>query len=412
MKIGYAQCLITPSLDKPVYLAGFGNNRCAKTIHDDLFVRSLSIQDDQRTLVLAALDLIGLFSHDVGDVIQALKASDTFTAFNPEIIIASTHTHHGPDTLGLWGPDDKTCGVDSGYMTATKEIIAGTILASLSALQPASVKWAYVRVPGVAKNARNPGIVDDELTLAQFSSEGEVLVTLFNFPCHPEVLWEHNPDITSDYPGYLRKEVEKQTGSPCIFFAGALGGMMTPDVREHSFEEAESMGRRLAEEGLKALARVESQTSNVGIQKKEVRVKLTNILYKLAFRRNLLPDRRDKYGYIYTEANLIKIGGLWFATVPGEMLPKLGLQLKAWMIEAGAQTAGVIGLANDELGYILPAEDFKYPWNPLRPGKHYEETNSIGKEIGPRLMEALRLMIVSEAKESPNSRATSRARIE
>ncbi|NJC94875.1 MAG: hypothetical protein FIB03_00830 [Anaerolineae bacterium] len=75
------------------------------------------------------------------------------------------------------------------------------------------------------------------------------------------------------------------------------------------------------------------------------------------------------------------------------MLPKLGLQLKAWMKEAGAGVAGVIGLANDELGYILPEEDFKYPWNPFRPGKHYEETNSIGKGIAPSVMDGLKSLL-------------------
>jgi len=393
MKVGYAQNIITPSLERPVFLAGFGNNRRAQTVHDDLFVRALTIQDDRTTLILAALDLIGFFSHDVRDVIRNLRASNTFTALNPEVIIASTHTHHGPDTMGLWGPDDKTCGVDPQYMAATKEKIAGTILASLSAREPASVKWTSVPVPGVAKNARNPEIVDDELTLAQFSSDGKVLATLFNFPCHPEVLWEHNPNITSDYPGCLRKKVEEQTGASCIFFAGALGGMMTPDVRDHSFEEAEIMGNELAEEGLKALAMVEGQSSTVFIQKKEIRARLTNILYKLAFRRRLLPDMRDPHGCIHSEVNLIKIGGLWLATVPGELLPKLGLQIKASMRSAGAETAGVIGLANDELGYILPIEDFKYPWNPFRPGKHYEETNSIGKDIGPQVLEGIRMLL-------------------
>ena len=29
--------------------------------------------------------------------------------------------------------------------------------------------------------------------------------------------------------------------------------MMTPDVKDHSFEEAEFMGKKLAEEGVKAL---------------------------------------------------------------------------------------------------------------------------------------------------------------
>lgn len=396
MKVGYAQDVITPSLHEPVFLAGFGNNRRATTVHDDLYVRSLAIQVNKTTLVLVALDLIGFFRHDVYEVTEKVNQPDI------QIIIASTHTHHGPDTMGLWGPDQKTCGVDLEYMSVLKQKIVDAIHASLSTLKPASAKWTSVHVPCLVKNARNPEILDDELTLAQFvGDDGKPVVTLFNFPCHPEVLWEHNPHITSDYVGYLRNEVEKQIGAPCIFFPGALGGMMTPDVKDHSFEEAEFMGKKLADEGLGALSKVESQRSKIGVEKKEVKAKLTNILYKIAFRRKLLPDTRDKKGYITTEVNLIKIGGLWLATVPGEMLPKLGLQLKALMKEAGAQVTGVIGLANDELGYILPAEDFMYPWNPFKPGAHYEETNSIGKGIAVSVMEGLYDVIASETKQSP-----------
>lgn len=394
MKIGYAQKVITPLLDKPVYLAGFGNNRRATTVHDDLYVRALAIQNNETTLVLTALDLIGFFRPDVYEVIKQTSKLIK-NAEGSSMIIASTHTHHGPDTMGMWGPDDRTCGVDLEYMSVLKKKIVDTIGASLSDLKPASAKWTSVHVPGLAKNARNPEIVDDELTLAQFVGQNnKSLVTLFNFPCHPEVLWEHNPHITSDYVGYLRYEVEKQTGAPCIFFSGALGGMMTPDVKDHSFEEAEFMGKKLAEEGLKALGASEGgKLEVVSTEKKEIKAKLTNILYKVAFKRKLLPDVRDKKGFVQTEVNLIKIGGLWLATVPGELLPKLGLQLKARMKEAGAQVTGVIGLANDELGYILPVEDFKYPWNPFKPGAHYEETNSIGKGIATSVTEGIKNLL-------------------
>ncbi len=360
----------------------FGN----KVLYKDL---QLAIQDGEKTIVLVALDLIGFFRPDVQDVIRRVQRPEI------EIVIASTHTHHGPDTMGLWGHDQKTRGVDADYLADIKIKIADVIHASLSDLKPASIKWASVHVPGLSANFRNPEIMDDELTLLQFVSRDNIstYATLFNFPCHPEVLWTENPNITSDYVGYLRDEVEKQTGAPCIFFAGALGGMLSPDVKDHSFEEAEFMGKKLAKEGLKALAVVSSQQSTFSFEKKEVKAKLTNILYKLAFGRKLLPDTRDKKGYITSEVNLIKIGGLWLATVPGEMLPKLGLQLKAWMKEARADVTGIIGLANDELGYILPVEDFKYPWNPFKPGKHYEETNSIGKDITPKVMNALREII-------------------
>ncbi len=388
MKIGYAQNVITPLLDKPVYLAGFGNNRRATTVHDDLYARALAIQAGEKILVLVALDLVGFFRPDVQDVIRRVQRPEI------EIVIASTHTHHGPDTMGLWGPDQKTRGVDEKYLADLKIKITDVILASLSDPKPASVKWTSVHVPGLSANFRNPEIMDDELTLAQFVGRDNVpLTTMFNFPCHPEVLWTENPNITSDYVGFLRDEVEKQTGAPCIFFAGALGGMLSPDVKDHSFEEAEFIGKKLAEEGVVSLSKFESQASTVSIEKKEIKAKLTNILYKLAIGRNLLPDVRDKKGYVTSEVNLIKIGGLWLATVPGEMLPKLGLSLKAQLLEAGADVAGIIGLANDELGYILPVEDFKYPWNPFKPGKHYEETNSIGKDIAPKVVNALKELL-------------------
>lgn len=389
MKVGYAQSILTPSLARPVYLAGFGNNRRAETVHDDLYARSLAVQTGNATLVLVALDLIGFPRQDVYDVIRRVQETHP----QAEIVIASTHTHHGPDTLGLWGPDRKTRGVDERYLAEVKARIADTVRASLADPQPAAVKWTSVHIPGVAKNTRDPEIVDDELIAVQFSAQagGPGRATLFDFSCHPEVLWEHNPHITADYVGYLRAEVERQTGAPCIFFAGALGGMMTPDVRDHSFDEAERMGKTLAEQGLKALGAAEKEeVPQVSIQRREVSARLTNILYRLAFRRGLLPDPRDRQGNIHTEVSLIRLGGLWLAAVPGELLPALGWQLKAWMHEGGAGLAGVIGLANDELGYILPAADFRYPWNPFRPGRHYEETNSIGREIGPAVMGALR----------------------
>jgi hypothetical protein len=77
-------------------------------------------------------------------------------------------------------------------------------------------------------------------------------------------------------------------------------------------------------------------------------------------------------------------------------LPKLGLRVKAQLLEVGADVAGVVGLANDEVGYILPVEDFKYPWNPFKPGAHYEETNSIGREIAPKVMVALSVLLQGE----------------
>jgi hypothetical protein len=394
MKVGFAKDIITPGMDRPVYLAGFGQNRRAETIHDDLTVRALSISDSARTVVLCSLDLIGFFRRDVYEVIQRVHEK----APHAEIIITSVHPHHGPDTMGMWGPDDKTSGIDPIYFMKLKNKIVATIFASLENMQEVGgMKATSMHFPGLAKNARDPEVVDDELVMAQFVGRDNIspLLTVANFPCHPEVLWEHNTHITADYPGYLRKEVERQASAPCIFFSADLGGMMTPNVKNHSFEEAHFMGKALAEQGLITLSKapVLDAPSTVSLQKKEIKLKLTNILFKIAIQRGLFPDIRDAKGFINSEVNLLKIGPVWFATIPGELLPKLGMALKADMRAAGAGSAGVIGLANDEMGYILPKEEFRFPINPLKPGKHYEETMSISKEIGPVIVNAVQELI-------------------
>jgi hypothetical protein len=396
MLIGYAQNGITPSLERPVFMAGFDKNRRATAIHDDLFVRALALRTPGQTLLLCALDLIGFFRQDVQEIIRRVCNHLTDEP-KPEILIASLHPHDGPDTMGLWGPDDRTSGVDPLYLAEVKDKTVETILSALSIAitESPAMKSICLSVPGLAKNARNPEILDDELTALQFlDKRGQPLVSLFDFPCHPEVLWEHNTQISADYMGYLRQEVEAATGAPCIFFSGALGGMMTPDVKEHSFEEAERIGQALAKAGLDALGNAAGlPVMEISVQKHAINVKLTNILYKFAFRRKLLPDVRDLQGRITSEVDLIKIGPAWFATIPGELLPKLGLALKEKMKVAGAKVPGVICLANDELGYILPAEDFHFPLNPFKPGKHYEETNSISKTIGPAVMQAMQNLL-------------------
>jgi hypothetical protein len=393
LQVGYSQAIITPSLDRPVFLAGFGQNRRAQSIHDDLSARALAIKDENTTLLLVALDLVGFFHPDVMDVSRQVQES----APGVHLIIASTHTHHGSDTMGLWGPDTSHSGVDQEYMLFLKDQVTKTVLSSLENLQAVTLKIASVHVPGVAKNARNPEIIDDELTAVQFCRQDNLhpVATMLSFSCHPEVLWEHNPHITADYPGFLRREVEAATGAPCIFFAGALGGMMTPDVTQHSFSEAEEMGKTIATAGLDVLDKSATIdiSPEISISKKEIKPKLTNILFKLAFRRKLLPDVRDRSGHVTAEVYLLKIGPLWLATVPGELLPKLGLELKRCLQMAGAGTAGIIGLANHELGYILPEEDFHYPLNPFSPGRHYEETMSVGRDIGPKVVEGIKSLL-------------------
>jgi len=389
LQIGYAQATITPALDRPVYLAGFGQNRTAESVHDDLYVRALALVHGGIRLVVVALDLIGLPRQHCQELEQRINEEAPGT----RLLLSCTHTHHGPDTIGLWGPDMTTSGVDPEYLANLKDRVVTTALAALAQLQPARSRCRSVQVTGVAKNARDPEILDEELTCLQFCPQETFapLATWLIYPCHPEVLWEHNPHITSDYVNSLRRVVEAATAAPCLAMVGAIGGMMTPDVEEHSFAEAEEMGRTLAQAALEALSGEPAMpVERLEHYHREYVVPMTNPLFRMAVEAGLLPNLDDA---ITTEANLLKIGPVWLFGVPGELLPKLGLSFKAEMRQAGAGVAAIMGLTNDELGYILPQDEFVYPQDPFDPGDHYEETMSIGPEAGSRLSAALRELI-------------------
>lgn len=194
MKIGYAQAIITPALDPPVYMAGFAHNRLAQLVHDDLFARALAMQDEAgKCVVLVAVDVIGLFRQDVVDVIAQVQAHERFHSRDqaaPSIILSAVHPHHGPDTMGLWGSDAGTSGVNPDCMHTLKEAITSVILTAMGALQPVSgMRAVSLVMPGLAKIARDAHILDEELLVLQFlNQDQQVAVSLFNFACHPEVL--------------------------------------------------------------------------------------------------------------------------------------------------------------------------------------------------------------------------------
>ena len=404
MKIGYAQAVITPRIDphRPAFLAGFERNRRAKAVHDDLWVRALALVQpgvggaEPTCLVLAALDLIGFGRQRCLAVEARLQnACQALGLPVAQLLLACTHVHHAPDTIGFWGPDELTSGVDPDYLAFVEQQCLETSLKALQNLQPAAaLRAAAVEVPGVAKNQRDPGIVDIELTCLQFSGAGGPLASVMIFPCHPEGVDPEGTTITSDYPHFLRAAVEAATGAPCLFFSGALGGMMSPDLPERSFAATERMGEQLAAAGLQALAGAESFEPWVRVRRRIFTTRLANPLFQAAVQVGLLPDTANAAGEITTETNLVQLGPAWLVSVPGELLPKLGLEIKALLGRSGpCRFPAVIGLANDELGYILPEAEYIYPDDPLDPQGHYEETMSVGAEIGTQLVQNVRAML-------------------
>lgn len=385
LEVGAAKRIVTPTM--PVYLAGLRSPRLSDGVHDDLYARALALSDGTTTALLVGVDLIGVPRPYV-ERARALLIARGVPAEN--LIVCATHQHSGPDTIGLWGPSEAESGVNPAYI---EQLIHGIVEAAEEAFRTRKIASAYLGVTtipeGVARNTRVPGYHDKEVRTLRFVGEDNVTVgTLVNFTAHPEVLGSENTKITADYPAYVYRLLDGMLGGITLFLNGALGGMVTPDASERTFAEAERIGTLVAEAALTA-TRAAQPLGGEGlfVRRRIFSVPIENERFQMAATTGVIPLPWDtKSGKIETEVNLLRLGHVTMATIPGELLPQLGFLLADAIRETGA-VPFLLGLANDELGYILPEEDFDDPLY------RYESSVSVGRTIGSAVMEHLKALL-------------------
>ena len=386
---GAAKAPITPPADmQPVWLAGLGDgNRPSEGVHDELYARALALRSGDTTVGLVALDVIGYLQHDGRAVREEIKG------IPPEnIVIAATHQHSGPDTIGLWGPSALQSGVKPEHMEFVRQRAIEALSEALDASVPATLRLGAADVPdGVSKNIRDPDVLDRSVTVAHLEAAdgGNSIATLVNFACHPEVLWYESRLITADFPGYLCDRLEERLGGVGLFFNGALGGMVTADVAEPSFEEAERIGCAIADTALTALEEGEIvQASQLRARHARVAIPPENELLQIAVAMGIIKTDLTDAGDLHAEVHLMNIGPAQIATFPGEPFPAIGLSVKQAM---SADYKLVFGLANDELGYMMYPEhygDEKYV---------LEKRSCVSSQAGPLCEGALRELMNAES---------------
>ena len=384
LQAGAAAVKITPSLDRPVWIAGYENNRPAQSVHDDLWARAMVLDDGKTRFAVVVCDLVGLSNYRVKRIREQIKSVPA-----ENVMICTTHVHSGPDTLGLWGPSFTKSGVDPEYMKALEENIVRAIDTAAAALKPARMRAAKTTVPdGLMHNSREP-LQDKELTTLRFVDEKDQTIgTLVHYGGHPEV--NKSKALTSDFVHYVREEVEKKTGGVAVYVNGVLGGMVTPKISGHTLAEMERVGRGI---GNTAVAAIEAdrleKVEAVSVARKLVELPLANINFRAFSAARILdtdPAAKDTF---VSEVWRVDLGPATWISIPGEILPKPGLAVKA---KLPGKYPMVVSMANDELGYILDPEDFD------KDRYKYEKSMSVGKETWPRLFEAAQALLGTDAR--------------
>lgn len=239
-----------------VWMAGFGNARAARSIHDPQWARAIALRQNETTMVLVSVDVIGWFGSEM-DMVRDMVAMDPVGRDVDWVSFSSTHVHEARDTIGLWGVTNLDSGVDPAYMERMRTQVRDAVLAAVRALQPANVEYARFSLRNAPRGVmpyicdiRDPRVYDDEVKLMRFVVAGEgtapgtgtTIATLINMASHPETFDDDNTGLSSDYVHYLRQAIEQGVVGPdgsmepplegpgiAVFFQGPLGGQIGPD---------------------------------------------------------------------------------------------------------------------------------------------------------------------------------------
>jgi hypothetical protein len=412
-----------------VWIAGFGNSRAANGVHDDTWARTMVIDDGKTRLALVVLDAIGFMNDDIIDIRGRIPASAGLTY----TIVSSTHTHEGADLLGLWGDSHFRSGINEKYLEYVKIQVVKSVLEAVKNIRPARLEVSedLTGALPLAIDTRKPEVFDSGLRLikAVDKENGAILGSLVAWGDHPETLWSDNLLITSDFCHYVRQGIEKGLfkgdslvrpgiGGVCVYVNGAVGGLMTThprltikdpftgkEFKEPTFEKAEAQGKQLALLALSAMEKPAEiiDTAGISLVVRTLLLPIDNIMFELGTTMGVLDRGTTGWMKMRSEISAFNIGPLSFATLPGEIYPELlnggvespeGQDFKIAPVEVPpvremmkGKYKFVFGLANDEIGYIVPKSqwDEKAPFTYKKDGAPYGEVNSLGSETAPLL---------------------------
>ncbi|HVB26487.1 MAG TPA: PKD domain-containing protein [Mycobacteriales bacterium] len=398
--VGAARADITPLHLAGVYLGGYGIGpvHLAAGVLRHIYVRVIAIRDARgHQVVLGALDLQGHFlAYSTGPYGFADIESwvQRHLGIPPaQVILQSTHTHNGPDDLGVWG------GVPTSYLAYVAHQTESAIATAVHREQRASLSWATTDITGFSgtfgpntdksKTGDNADYPNDHTlrVLQAVSPRGAVVATVVNLSIHPTVYGPLNL-VAPDWPGATATYLEHDEiglsahlrygypGSVAVVLTGAVGHSwpagtprgvdpaLDPAKKTDKNYPADAFGNAIARVAMSALSAAQPvTTSRVAGASATLDVVNDNPVLAAAI---LAPipgyhiDRSVTPPYMYgdvlqTVVRAIRIGNLAFTSAPGEEYPAIQATLSR---EIGADVVFPMSLAEDQLGYIEELGDY------------------------------------------------------
>ena len=426
-RVGFGKATLLPPdfFQKTYYVAGYSENNPATGVLDEPHVHALWLDDctGRGAVLLVSADAVGLLNADVEDM-RACLADFSRTTGCRSIHILSTHDHASIDTMGNWGPLPRT-GRDKRYMRFFREQVKKAAIDAYRDRRDGRLYLGETQAPDIQEDVRTPIVYSKTLTRLRFvPQDGTREVWFVHFSAHAESLQGCNSRVSADFPGYMRDAIRRETCAETFYCTGAIGGMISMQVENEQVirdaggdfaKSTRAIGERVAETAMSVQHETQLAPCVNELRQTFYLEADNTMLLAAKFARIIRVNSRFCKGTslglaVRTEMTYLEIGSLHLLLLPGELFPELayGGYLSAEESSSGcggeinpqplcdiAQDPAlrIVGLADDEIGYILPPNDFLLhpdtpyfePTRDKHGRRHYEETNS----IGPRTAETI-----------------------
>jgi neutral ceramidase len=278
LRAGVAKVDLDPPMGIP--MAGYGTARFAKGTLDAVEARVLALSDGRSSIAFVTLDLCFTFDEKVMNQIR-----NDVRGTVDEVIFHASHTHSGPTySEAPQALEHAASRIESAIHEAAQKMSSARIGNGWGQTY-IGFNRRHVEMDGAVRMFwRNEAKVsttfpvDPTVGVIRIDhSDGTPLAILVNYACHPVVLGPENLDYSPDYPGEMRRYVEREMGSGAMafFLQGAPGDINPYYDKTPLIEDAvgvmKQTGDKLGAEAVRVARSIKaSAPQNPSIQTKTV----------------------------------------------------------------------------------------------------------------------------------------------